>query len=232
MPPGSTISLFIVAASILVVIPGPNTFYIITSSLHQGLAAGVVSSLGILVGTVFHISAAAFGLSIAAILRLGIYPGKIRRCGLPGLSRPENFSVEGKNCNGNGIRPGKKSDRYLLSRSSGQCAESQNRAVLRCVSAAIPRCAWRLHRWPDLYPRRHSHPFRRFQRHDLCPARWKDRQSPAEKSLLRPRPTLLGRNGVCRPRRGNRFDGTEQGMTTITTWNEMLLSKTMKPKKP
>jgi len=63
MPPWSTISLFIVAASILVVIPGPNTFYIITRSLHQGLAAGVVSSLGILVGTVFHISAAAFGLS-------------------------------------------------------------------------------------------------------------------------------------------------------------------------
>ena len=40
-----------------------NTFYIITRSLHQGLAAGVISSLGILVGTVFHISAAAFGLS-------------------------------------------------------------------------------------------------------------------------------------------------------------------------
>jgi len=63
MPPWSTISLFIVAAAILVVVPGPNTFYIITRSLHQGLAAGIVSSLGILVGTMFHICAAALGLS-------------------------------------------------------------------------------------------------------------------------------------------------------------------------
>ncbi len=63
MPEWSTISLFIGAASILVVIPGPNTIYIITRGLHQGLAAGIVSSLGVMVGTLFHITAAALGLS-------------------------------------------------------------------------------------------------------------------------------------------------------------------------
>jgi threonine/homoserine/homoserine lactone efflux protein len=63
MPDWSTLSLFIAAASILVFIPGPNTLYIIARSVQQGRAAGTVSSLGVQVGTLFHVAAAAFGLS-------------------------------------------------------------------------------------------------------------------------------------------------------------------------
>jgi|SRR5262245_13191649 len=63
MPNWSTLSLFIAAASILVFMPGPNTLYIIARSIQQGRWAGVVSSLGVQVGTLFHIAAAAFGLS-------------------------------------------------------------------------------------------------------------------------------------------------------------------------
>ena len=63
MPEWSTISLFVVAASILVFMPGPNTLYIIARSLQQGLAAGIVSSLGVQVGTLLHVAAAAFGIS-------------------------------------------------------------------------------------------------------------------------------------------------------------------------
>jgi threonine/homoserine/homoserine lactone efflux protein len=59
----STLSLFITAALILVFTPGPNTLYIITRSVQQGRIAGIVSSLGIQVGTLFHITAAAFGVS-------------------------------------------------------------------------------------------------------------------------------------------------------------------------
>ncbi|MDQ3748636.1 MAG: LysE family translocator [Acidobacteriota bacterium] len=63
MPDWSTLSLFITAALILVFIPGPNTLYIVARSVQQGRTAGIVSSLGVQAGTLFHIAAAAFGLS-------------------------------------------------------------------------------------------------------------------------------------------------------------------------
>ena len=63
MPDWTTLSLFIAAASILVFTPGPNTLYIIARSVNQGRRAGIVSSLGVEVGTLFHVAAAAFGIS-------------------------------------------------------------------------------------------------------------------------------------------------------------------------
>src|SRR5262249_20446445 len=56
-------SLFISVASILIFMPRPNTLYIIARSIQQGRLSGVVSSLGVQVGTMIHIAAAAFGLS-------------------------------------------------------------------------------------------------------------------------------------------------------------------------
>lgn len=63
MPDWSTLSLFIAAALILVFTPGPNTLYIIARSVQQGPMAGIVSSLGVQVGSVFHIAAATLGVS-------------------------------------------------------------------------------------------------------------------------------------------------------------------------
>src|SRR5262245_23752702 len=63
MPDWSTLSLFISAALILVLMPGPNTLYVIARSVSQGRMAGIVSILGIQVGTMLHIAAAALGLS-------------------------------------------------------------------------------------------------------------------------------------------------------------------------
>src|ERR671938_448930 len=59
----SRLSLFISVTSILVFMPGPNTLYIIARSLQQGRRAGIVSSLGVQVGSLVHIAAAALGLS-------------------------------------------------------------------------------------------------------------------------------------------------------------------------
>jgi threonine/homoserine/homoserine lactone efflux protein len=59
----STIWLFITAVLLLVFMPGPNTLYIIARSVQQGRKAGLVSCLGVQLGTLFHIAAAAFGLS-------------------------------------------------------------------------------------------------------------------------------------------------------------------------
>ncbi len=63
MPESSTLILFAAAACVLVFTPGPNTLYIIARSVSQGRTAGIVSSLGVEVGTLFHVAAAAFGIS-------------------------------------------------------------------------------------------------------------------------------------------------------------------------
>jgi len=63
MPNWSILPFFITTALILVFMPGPNTLYVVNRSIHQGRKAGIVSSLGIHVGTLVHISAAAFGMS-------------------------------------------------------------------------------------------------------------------------------------------------------------------------
>ena len=59
----SRLPLFIIAAVSLLLIPGPAVLYIVTRSIHQGRRAGLVSMLGVHVGTAFHVAAAVFGLS-------------------------------------------------------------------------------------------------------------------------------------------------------------------------
>lgn len=58
-----TITLFIAAAMILVVTPGPCTLYLVSRTLQQGIAAGIASSMGVQVGTLIHVTAAALGIS-------------------------------------------------------------------------------------------------------------------------------------------------------------------------
>ncbi|MEU3164102.1 LysE family translocator [Streptosporangium sp. NPDC006930] len=59
----STLLIFSVASLALVLVPGPNHIYIIARAVSQGRAAGVASALGVEVGTLVHIAAAAAGLS-------------------------------------------------------------------------------------------------------------------------------------------------------------------------
>ncbi|HEV3012635.1 MAG TPA: LysE family translocator, partial [Actinomycetota bacterium] len=63
MPDASTLALFTAAAVTLLVIPGPAVLYIVTRSVDQGRAAGLASVVGIHVGTLVHVAAAALGLS-------------------------------------------------------------------------------------------------------------------------------------------------------------------------
>ncbi len=63
MPSLSTAGLFCVAAVVLVAIPGPAVIYILTSSVSQGRAAGLVSALGIAAGGTVHVAAATVGIS-------------------------------------------------------------------------------------------------------------------------------------------------------------------------
>jgi threonine/homoserine/homoserine lactone efflux protein len=63
MPSGAEMSLFLVAAFVLLITPGPAVTYIVARSLSQGRTAGLVSSLGIGLGGLLHVTAAALGLS-------------------------------------------------------------------------------------------------------------------------------------------------------------------------
>jgi threonine/homoserine/homoserine lactone efflux protein len=75
MPTGHTLLLFAAAALALLVVPGPSVLYIVTRSIDQGRAAGVVSVLGIHTGSLVHVAAAAVGLSallVSSALAFGV----------------------------------------------------------------------------------------------------------------------------------------------------------------
>jgi threonine/homoserine/homoserine lactone efflux protein len=63
IPDPPAIGLFVVAALALLLVPGPAVLYVVARSIHQGRRAGLVSVLGIHVGTLAHIAAATLGLS-------------------------------------------------------------------------------------------------------------------------------------------------------------------------
>ena len=63
MPPPSVLIVFAAASLALLVVPGPAVLYVVTRSVAQGRRAGLISVLGVHVGSVVHVAAAALGLS-------------------------------------------------------------------------------------------------------------------------------------------------------------------------
>jgi threonine/homoserine/homoserine lactone efflux protein len=63
MPDSSRLALFVGAALLLLVVPGPSVLYIVTQSVSHGRRAGIASVAGITTGTLVHIAAATVGLS-------------------------------------------------------------------------------------------------------------------------------------------------------------------------
>lgn len=98
------LQVFLIAALLLLLTPGPSVLYIVARSMDQGRLAGFVSVLGIEIGNFVHVLAATLGLSallvssslaFAAVKYLGaaylIYLG-IRRLLTPSKTQqPETF---------------------------------------------------------------------------------------------------------------------------------------------
>jgi threonine/homoserine/homoserine lactone efflux protein len=63
VPEASVLAVFVVAAVVLLLTPGPAVLYIVTRSVEQGRLAGLVSALGVHAGTLVHVAAAALGVS-------------------------------------------------------------------------------------------------------------------------------------------------------------------------
>jgi threonine/homoserine/homoserine lactone efflux protein len=73
MPDPATLAMFTVAAITLLVIPGPAVLYIVTRSVDLGRAAGLASVLGVHLGTLLHVTAAALGLSALLVSSAAAY---------------------------------------------------------------------------------------------------------------------------------------------------------------
>jgi threonine/homoserine/homoserine lactone efflux protein len=63
MPGTSTFALFVAAALVMLIVPGPSVLYIVARSVEGGRTAGLVSVLGIQAGALVHIAFAALGIS-------------------------------------------------------------------------------------------------------------------------------------------------------------------------
>jgi threonine/homoserine/homoserine lactone efflux protein len=72
--------LFVSVTLLLVFAPGPNTLYIVARSIRQGRKAGIVSGLGVQVGSLVHIAAATAGLS-ALLLSSALAFGVVKYAG-------------------------------------------------------------------------------------------------------------------------------------------------------
>jgi threonine/homoserine/homoserine lactone efflux protein len=64
MPSATSFGIFLTAAIVLAVSPGPGMLYVLARSLRGGRREGLASSLGTAVGGFGHVVAAAFGLSV------------------------------------------------------------------------------------------------------------------------------------------------------------------------
>lgn len=64
MPEPTTLLIVALASLALVVIPGPAVVYILTRSVSQGRRAGLVSAVGVNLGSTVHVFAAVAGLTV------------------------------------------------------------------------------------------------------------------------------------------------------------------------
>jgi threonine/homoserine/homoserine lactone efflux protein len=63
MPAWSTILLFVITSSVVVITPGPAVLYIIACSLAHGQRGGVISVMGTATGNLLHAGATTLGIS-------------------------------------------------------------------------------------------------------------------------------------------------------------------------
>ena len=143
MPSLDNLLLFVAASVLLVLTPGPNLLYLISRTLAQGRAAGLVSLAGTTTGFVVHILAAALG----PVRRVRRGPGRLRRAAL-GRRRLPAVARLGRGAPGAGGTPAGSSRRAAARRGArealpdgapDQHPQSEGRAVLPRALSAVRR---------------------------------------------------------------------------------------------
>ena len=64
MPSLETLLIFTAAAMVMNLSPGPSNFYVLSRSIARGAHAGCLATMGLAVGSLVHVAAAAFALSV------------------------------------------------------------------------------------------------------------------------------------------------------------------------
>ena len=59
-----TLGMFIMASTLLALAPGPDNIFVLTQSMVKGSKAGIIITLGLCSGLVFHTSAVALGVAV------------------------------------------------------------------------------------------------------------------------------------------------------------------------
>jgi threonine/homoserine/homoserine lactone efflux protein len=67
MPTAASLAVFALICVGMVLTPGPNMVYLVSRSICQGRAAGMVSLIGVAVGLVFYMSCASLGITSLVI---------------------------------------------------------------------------------------------------------------------------------------------------------------------
>ncbi|MEO1401987.1 MAG: LysE family translocator [Cyanobacteria bacterium J06635_1] len=101
MPEITNFTLFLTAALVLAITPGPGIFYVLTRSIRGGRREGLTSAIGTSVGGLVHVVAAALGLS-ALLATSAVAFGVIKYAGaayliylgVQTLRQPETGSVD------------------------------------------------------------------------------------------------------------------------------------------
>jgi threonine/homoserine/homoserine lactone efflux protein len=72
---GANLSLFLLAAFLIAVIPGPGIFYVTARTLSGGKKAGIASTFGTALGGLVHVVAGALGVSAIILARAQLFTG-------------------------------------------------------------------------------------------------------------------------------------------------------------
>jgi threonine/homoserine/homoserine lactone efflux protein len=102
MPDATHFSLFLAAAFLLAITPGPGIFYVLARTLAGGRKEGTLSSLGTFVGGLVHVLAAAFGLS-AILAASAVAFGVVKYAGAAYLIYLGIRMIRDRNANDDGV---------------------------------------------------------------------------------------------------------------------------------
>jgi hypothetical protein len=129
MPHIATLLGFALVSLGIVLTPGPNMIYLISRSLTQGPAAGIVSLGGVALGFVFYMLCAAFGITALLFCRCRLSA----LAGVAGAQTERTLAVSGEEA------AGRRPAQIVRDGVRHQSPEPEDRDAVSGVAAAVHR---------------------------------------------------------------------------------------------
>ena len=138
MPDITEFVLYLAAASLLAVTPGPGIFYVAARSLAGGRAEGIASSLGTALGGLVHVLAGALGISALVLASAELFTA-LKWVGAAYLVwlGVRTMMAARRNVPGADAAPGPGNAARLSGRRGGGGAQPQNCCLLPRLHSAV-----------------------------------------------------------------------------------------------